>query len=207
MEDTNNDAINKEGIKETVTGWKDSATDWANEAKGNAGKILLLGVVTAIAGFLALMWPWISGLAVTVVVGACLLIGGVARLVAAFSAGSFGRGTLAFIGGALTLLAGVILVARPGIGLSALTLMLGAYLLVDGIFGAVLAFKVRPEQGWGWMLFSAVMAVILGILLLAEWPLSGVWAIGTLLGINLMFSGFSLISIGSAARRLAKAEA
>jgi uncharacterized membrane protein HdeD (DUF308 family) len=77
---------------------------------------------------------------------------------------------------------------------------------VDGIFGAVLAFKVRPEKGWGWMLFSAVMAGILGILLLAEWPLSGVWAIGTLLGINLMFSGFSLISIGSAARRLAKTE-
>ena len=211
MEDTEDRAVKsqdvKGNIKETVTGLKSRATDWANEAKGNAGKILLLGVVTAIAGFLALMWPWISGLAVTVVVGLCLVVGGVTRLAAAFSAGSFGRGTLAFIGGALTLLAGVILVARPGIGLSALTLMLGAYLLVDGIFGAVLAFKVRPEQGWGWMLFSAVMAVILGVLLLAEWPLSGVWAIGTLVGINLMFSGFSLISIGSAARRLAKAEA
>jgi uncharacterized membrane protein HdeD (DUF308 family) len=210
MEDTNNDAVEKQDIKgnvkETVAGLKDRATDWASEAKGNAGKIVLLGIVTAIAGFLALVWPWISGLAVTVVIGVCLLIGGVARLVGAFSAGSFGQGTLAFIGGALTLLAGVILVARPGAGLAALTLMLAAYLLVDGIFGAVLAFKVRPEKGWGWMLFSAVMAGILGILLLAEWPLSGVWAIGTLLGINLMFSGFSLISIGSAARRLAKTE-
>jgi uncharacterized membrane protein HdeD (DUF308 family) len=184
-----------EDVKKTVT-------DWTEDAKKNAGRIRLLGVVTAIAGILALIWPWISGLAVTVVVGVALVIGGVARLVAAFSAGSFGRGTLAFIGGGLTLVTGVILVARPGFGLSALTLMLGAYLLVDGIFGAVLAFQVRPEKGWGRMLFSAIMAFLLGILLLAEWPLSGLWAIGTLVGINLIMACFSMISTGSVARKM-----
>lgn len=63
--------------------------------------------------------------------------------------------------------------ARPGAGLAVLTLMVGSYLLVDGIFGAVLAFHVRPEKGWGWMLFSAATAFLLGILLLKEWPLSG----------------------------------
>jgi uncharacterized membrane protein HdeD (DUF308 family) len=82
--------------------------------------------------------------------------------------------------------------------------MVGAYLLVDGIFGAVLAFQVKPQKGWGWMLFGAVMSVILSFLLLKEWPLSGIWAIGTLVGINMLFAGFSLISIGSAARKLAK---
>ena len=82
--------------------------------------------------------------------------------------------------------------------------MLGGYLLVDGISSAVLAFHVRPEKGWGSMLFSAVMGVILGFLLLREWPLSGLWAIGTLVGVNLLFSGFSMISVGSAARSLAK---
>jgi uncharacterized membrane protein HdeD (DUF308 family) len=179
-------------------------TDWLDDEKKNAGRIMLLGVVTAIAGFIALIWPWISGLAVTVVIGMALVVGGVARLVGVFSAGSFGRGTLAFIGGALTLLAGAILVLRPGFGLTSLTLMLGAYLLVDGIFGAVLAFKVKPEKGWGRMLFGAVVAFLLGILLLAEWPLSGMWAVGTLVGFNLMFTGFSMVSAGSAARRAAK---
>ena len=193
-----------EEVKERMKDVQDRITDWADDAKKNAGLIMLLGVVTAIAGFLALIWPWISGLAVTVVVGACMVVAGAARLVAAFSAGSFGRGTLAFIGGALAMVAGFIIAVRPGIGLAALTLMLGAYLMVDGIFGAVLAFKVRPEKGWGWMLFSAVMAVLLGILLLADWPLSGLWAIGTLVGIHLMFAGFSLTSIGAAARRVAK---
>jgi len=63
---------------------------------------------------------------------------------------------------------------------------------------------VRPQKGWGSMLFSAVMGVLLGFLLLREWPLSGTWAIGTLVGVNLILSGFSMISIGSAARSVAK---
>ena len=186
-----------ERVQETLQGW-------AEDTKKNAGMIIVLGVVTAIAGFLALVMPWAGGLGTVVFVGFAMLVGGIARMVAAFSAGSFGRGTLAFIGGALTLLAGAIMVARPGTGLAVLTLMVGAYLLVDGVFGAVLAFQVRPEQGWGWMLFSAVMSVLLGFLLLREWPLSGLWAIGTLVGINMLFSGFALISIGAAGRKLAK---
>ena len=186
-----------EDMRETLTGW-------AEDVKKNAGMIIFLGVLTVIAGFLALVMPWAGGVGVTIFVGFALIVGGVARLIAAFSAGSFGRGTLAFIGGALCLLAGVLMVARPGVGLASLTLFLGAYLLVDGIFGAVLAFQVRPEKGWGWILFSAAMAVLLGFLLLREWPLTGLWAVGTLVGINMIFSGFSMISIGSAGRKLAK---
>ena len=189
-----------ESVQETLQGW-------AEDAKKNAGMIIVLGVVTAIAGFLALVMPWAGGVGTVVFVGFAMLVGGIARMVAAFSAGSFGRGTLAFIGGALAVLAGAIMVARPGVGLAVLTLMVGAYLLVDGIFGAVLAFQVRPEKGWGWMLFSAAMSVLLGFMLLREWPLSGVWAIGTLVGINMLFAGFSMISIGSAARKLVRAAA
>jgi len=186
-----------ENVREAVSGW-------VQEAKKNAGWLVALGVLTAIAGCLAIASPLLSGLTVVVLIGIALAIGGVARTIAAFSAGSFGQGTLAFIGGILTFGAGLVLAARPGIGLATLTLMLGGYLLVDGISSAVLAFRVRPERGWGSLLFSAVMGVILGFLLLREWPLSGAWAIGTLVGVNLLVSGFSLISVGSAARSLAK---
>jgi uncharacterized membrane protein HdeD (DUF308 family) len=184
-----------------------TVTDWIKDAKKNAGMLMVFGVVAVIAGFLALVAPWAGGVGVAMFIGVALVIGGVARLVGAFSAGSFGRGTLAFIGGALALLAGVVMVARPDIGLATLTLMLGAYLLIDGIFGVVLAFQVKPEKGWGWMLFSAAMSLLLGFLLLKEWPLTGLWAIGTLVGINLLFGGFWMISIGSSARKLATAEA
>ena len=177
---------------------------WVQDAKKNAGWLVALGVLTVITGFLAIASPLLSGLIVSVSIGVALAIGGGARTIAAFSAGSFGQDTLAFIGGILTFGAGLILAARPGIGLATLTLMLGAYLLVDGISSAILAFRVRPERGWGFMLFNAGVGVILGFLLLREWPLSGMWAIGTLVGVNLLVSGFSLISVGFAARSLAK---
>jgi uncharacterized membrane protein HdeD (DUF308 family) len=179
-------------------------SDWSSDVKKNAGWLVVLGVVTVIAGILSVASPLIGGLTVTVLVGTAMVIAGIARTVGVFHAGSFGQGALALIGGILTFVAGTILVVRPGIGLESLTLLLGGYLLVDGISGGVLAFHVRPVKGWGWMLLSAVMGVLLGILLLWEWPLSGLWAIGTLVGINLIFAGFSFISIGSASRSLAR---
>jgi uncharacterized membrane protein HdeD (DUF308 family) len=183
---------------------REVASGWVEDAKKNAGWFVVLGVLTVIAGILAIASQTFSGLSVAVFIGIALAIGGVARTISAFSAGSFGQGTLAFIGGILTLVVGLILAARPDIGLATLTLMLGAYLLVDGISSAVLAFRVRPVSGWGFMLFSAVMGVIAGFLLLRQWPMSGLWAIGTLVGLNLLVSGFSMISMGSMVRSLAK---
>jgi uncharacterized membrane protein HdeD (DUF308 family) len=183
---------------------KEAVTDWAQHANKNAGWIVALGVATIVAGVLAIIAPLAGGLAITMLVGAAMAVGGVTRLVGAFHAGSFGQGAIALIGGVLAVVAGLILLARPGVGLQILTLMLGAYLVADGVFSAVVAFHVRPKQGWGWMLFSAAVSVLLGFLLLAEWPLSGVWAIGTLIGINLLFTGFAMISIGSAAKRMTK---
>jgi len=177
---------------------------WAQRAANNAGWLVALGAVTLITGFMAVVSPLAAGLGVSVLVGIALAIAGVARTVAVFSAGGFGQGALAFLGGFLAFVAGVIIAARPGLGLEALTLTLGAYLLVDGISGAVLAFHVRPQNGWGWMLFSAGLGVVLGFMLLKDWPLSGQWAIGTLVGINLLSSGASMVAIGSAGRGLAK---
>lgn len=177
-------------------------SDWAGEARKNAGWLIGFGVLTVIAGVIAIFAPLGSGLGITIFIGVALVIGGGARIIAAFGADSFGQGALAFIGGLLGAVAGVILAARPELGLATLTLLVGSYLLFDGIASAVLAFRVRPDQGWGWILFSGIVTVLLGILLLAEWPLSGAWALGTLVGVNLLFSGFAMISIGSAAKRL-----
>ena len=183
---------------------REAASNWNQDATKHAGWLVVLGVVTVIAGSLSVGSPLASGLTVTVIIGVAMTIGGVARIIGAFSAGSFGQGALAFIGGILTFGSGLILTGRPGIGLATLTLLLGGALVMDGISGIILAVRVRPEKGWGWMLFSAVMGVVLGFLLLREWPLSGLWAIGTLVGINLIFAGMSIISVGSAVRSVAK---
>ena len=141
---------------------------WAQRAAKNATWLMVLGGVTVIAGFMAIASPLGAGLGVTIFIGIAMVIGGIARTIGAFSAGSFGQGALAFIGGMLALAAGVVLTARPGVGLEVLTLMLGAYLVVDGISSGILAFHVRPEKGWGWMLFNAVLSVILGYMLLSR---------------------------------------
>jgi uncharacterized membrane protein HdeD (DUF308 family) len=181
---------------------KEAVGNWAQNAKQNAGLVVGMGVLTAIGGLLAITAPFATGMGVAFVVGIAMATAGVARCIAAFSAGSFGQGALAFVGGMFAFVAGGLLASRPGFGLATLTLMLGAYLLVDGISSAILAFHVRPTEGWGWMLFSAVMGVLLGVLLLRDWPLAGNWAVGTMVGINLVVAGASLISIGSAARKV-----
>ena len=147
--------------------------------------------------------PLITGLGVSVLVGLALVVAGLARTLGVFRAGSFGQGVFALVGGVLTFLAGAIVMIQPGIGLASVTLLLGGYLLADGVSGAILAFRMRPETGWGWMLLSAGMGVLLGVMLLREWPLSGLWAIGTLVGVNLLFTGFSLVAVGLTARHLA----
>ena len=124
---------------------REAISDWAEEAKKHAGWLVVLGVVTIIAGVLAIGAPMLSGFGVSMMIGFALLVGGVARTVSAFSAGSFGQGTLAFIGGILTFVAGVVLVFRPGVGVASLTLALGIYLLV-GWSRCQSSFQLRGDR-------------------------------------------------------------
>ena len=175
-----------------------------NTIKRHAGLAMVVGILIAIAGVLAIVSPFIAGLSVTVAVGVLLLVTGVSRLFLAFKMGSFGRGLLVFVLGLLTLVAGGYMVARPGVGLATLTLFLAAYLFVQGIFEIVWAFRLRPVKGWGWTLFSGISSLLLGILIWAQFPVSGMWAVGTLVGVHMIFAGSATASIGSAARSGAK---
>lgn len=172
--------------------------------KRSAGLGMALGIGIAIAGVLAVISPFIAGLSVTIAVGVLLVVSGVSRLFLAFKMGSFGRGLLMFVLGLLTLAAGGYLVARPGIGLQTLTLVLAAYLFVDGVFEIIYAFRLRPIKGWGWTLFSGIAALVLGIMIWRQFPVSGMWAVGTIAGIHMIFAGSSMASLSRAARSDAK---
>jgi uncharacterized membrane protein HdeD (DUF308 family) len=125
-------------------------------------------------------------------------------MVSALKAGSFGAGLFAFLGGLLALAAGLVLLFRPGAGLAFVTWMLAVYFLVDGITRVSLGFRMKGEPGSGWEVLGGVVSVILGILVYVKWPLSGAWAIGTLVGIHLIVSGWTVMGIGMAARRVTK---
>ncbi|MDH3625923.1 MAG: HdeD family acid-resistance protein [Myxococcales bacterium] len=174
--------------------------DMLSTIKRHAGLGMALGIGIAIAGVLAVISPLVAGLSVTIAVGALLIVSGISRLFLAFKMGSFGRGLLMFALGALTLVAGGYLIARPGMGLATLTLFLAAYLFVDGVFEIIYAFRLRPIKGWGWTFFSGIAALVLGVMIWRQFPVSGMWAVGTIAGVHMIFAGSSMASLSRAAR-------
>jgi uncharacterized membrane protein HdeD (DUF308 family) len=187
-----------------TNGIQEADQEMLTTIKRHAGLGIVVGILVVIAGFLALLSPLVAGLSVAIAVGVLLIASGVSRLFLAFKMGSFGPGLLVFVIGLLSIVAGGYMVSRPGLALATLTLFLAAYFFVDGIFEIIWAFRLRPIKGWGWTLFSGIAALALGIMIWRQFPISGVWAVGTLAGIHMIFGGSSVASICSAARSAAK---
>ena len=154
---------------------------------------------------LAISMPFVAGTSVTIAVAVLMIAAGIARTIFAFQAESWGRGTLTFFLGVLTAFCGLVILARPGIGLSTLTLILAAYFFADGLFECIASFKLRPMKGWWWMLLGGFVSIALGLMIAREWPLSGLWAVGVLVGVKLIFAGWPMIMLGAAGRGLASA--
>jgi uncharacterized membrane protein HdeD (DUF308 family) len=92
---------------------------------------------------------------------------------------------------------------NPAGGLLALTLMIASFFLVYGFIAVVLAFRMRPVRGWGWILFDAIITVLLGALIVAHWPVSSESVVGTLVGISFIVSGVSRVTLSFGVRELA----
>ncbi len=176
---------------------------WLVEAKKNAGLLIFLGVLTVIFGVMAVGAPLIMGVAVSMFVGFLLLGSGIARIVHALKSRQWGTGFWGTIIGLLGVVAGLLMIFRPMVGLMTLTLLLAIYFLVDGICEIIAAFKIKPDQGWGWVLFNGIIALLLGIMIWRQWPVSGAWAIGVLVGVHILITGWTMIILGTGARRIA----
>jgi len=175
---------------------------WMEEAKKNSGFLIFLGILTVIFGVIAIGSPLITGVAVAVFVGFLLLASGVARIVHSLKSQQWGTGFWGTVIGVLGVAAGLLMIFRPLVGLVTMTMLLAIYFLVDGISEIIAAFKIKPDQGWGWVLFNGIIAVLLGLMIWRQWPVSGAWAIGLLVGIHILMTGWSMIILGSGARRI-----
>jgi uncharacterized membrane protein HdeD (DUF308 family) len=178
---------------------------WLDEAKKNSGFLIFLGILTVIFGVIAIGSPLITGVAVAVFVGFLLLASGVARIIHAFKSKQWGTGFWGTVIGLLGVAAGLLMIFRPLVGLVTMTMLLAIYFLVDGISEIIAAFRIKPDQGWGWVLFNGIIAVLLGFMIWRQWPVSGAWAIGILVGIHILMTGWSMIILGTGARRVAGA--
>jgi len=179
----------------TIKRREEAAVSILNVVKKNATTAKWVGVLIVIAGFLSLMSPLAGGLSITVVIGTMILLAGIMQLVLVFRAGSFGEGLFLALLGLLGIVTGGYTLMHPAAALAALTLLLSAWFVASGIIESIAAFGARDNKGWGWILFSGIVSVLLGLMLWSQFPLSGAWAVGTLVGVRLLFSGFSLISV------------
>jgi len=159
---------------------------------------IVMGIFTMIFGMLSLMAPHIAGFSVNMLVAVALVATGIARLVFAFKAENFGSGLIVFLFGGLSIATGAIMFASPKFGLSTLTMVLAVFFVVDGIIEIIASFQAKPVQGWGWGVFSGLASGALGIMVLSQWPESTAWAIGTLVGVRLLFAGSSMLFFGTA---------
>lgn len=163
---------------------------------------LVEGILLVILGLVAIIVPPLASLAVTIFLGWLFLISGIAGLVLTFWARQMPGFWWSLVSAALAITAGIILLARPVQGTLTLTIVVGAYFLAEGIATIMYALEHRRElsQRWSWLLVAGLMDILIAIIIVAGLPGSALWAIGLLVGINLLFGGASLIGMALAAR-------
>ena len=172
------------------------------------GWFLALGIVLIIAGLAAIAFPLLGTIAVKIMLGWLFLIGGVrddhARLPGPRLAGLPLGAAWSDI---LYAVAGAYLAFFPLTGLLTLAILLAVMFIAEGVFEVIQAFRVRPHEGWGFLLLSGLAALAVGVLIALSLPSSAEWALGLLAGINLLFSGWSYVFLALAGRRAHEAAA
>jgi uncharacterized membrane protein HdeD (DUF308 family) len=167
---------------------------------------LVYGIVMAILGFLAIAMPGIASLASTIFIGWLLIAGGAIGLYADLSAGKDAPGFWwNLITALLYLAAGIVILVNPLAGVLTLTIVLAAYLLGGGAAKLFLAFSHKRDipQAWGWVLFSGIVDIILAVLIIAGLPGTAIWAIGLLVGINLLMMGTAITVTALTCKKMA----
>ena len=154
-----------------------------------------LGIAMIVLGLIAILSPAVAGQAVVVVIGFAMLVAGVVQLVRGSQAEAGQRKILTLVLGGITALCGLLVLGHPFLGLSFLTLLLAVYLVVEGAWKIIASFRYRSVTGWLWLLASGILSLLLGMMIWNQWPVSGLWAIGVLIGVNLLSTGIAFVSL------------
>lgn len=166
--------------------------------------LMAIGIVAIVLGCIAILVPAVASVGTAIFIGWLLLVVGAFLVAAAFSAHSVGSLLLRLVWAALTVIVGVWLIVEPHNGTLTLTFVLGVYFLFMGLTRIVVAFLGRGQPNAGWVGLSGVCGLLIGILVLAKFPSSADWAIGLLVGIDLIFAGWTLTSIAQLGKELSR---
>ena len=149
----------------------------------------MLSILLIVAGILAIVLPPIAGLGVTIFAGWLLIFSGVGHLMYGWQTRHKGGMIWELLLGILYICAGIYVLWNPVVGLLSLTIALAAYLALEAILEFVLAVRLRPTPGSGWLFVDGIITLILVVVILKTWPISAAWVIGTVVGISMLFSG------------------
>ena len=167
---------------------------------GLASGSLIYGIILIVLGVLGVIFPFVFGSILTAILGWLILFVAVIRLVQAFNTRQFGgpaRLVLRLLEGLLYAIAGLYIVTHPAMALAALALWIGIVFIVEAVSEFALVFTADiPNKAW--VILDGFVTLLLGLAILRQWPLTGMWVVGTLVGLSLIFSGVSAVSLGLA---------
>jgi uncharacterized membrane protein HdeD (DUF308 family) len=162
---------------------------------------LVQGVLLVVAGVLAVIYPVVSSVAVVLLLGWLLVISGVLQGISLIGAGHVPHFWLQLISVILALLVGFLFLRDPAQGLLTVTLLLIVFFMIEGISKVVFALTIKPFPNWGWVLASGIVGMLLSAILWASLPVTALWLIGLLLGLQLISVGAAIAYLAWQVRR------
>jgi uncharacterized membrane protein HdeD (DUF308 family) len=166
----------------------------------SSGWSLALGILLIIAGVAALLFPMLAAVAAALYIGWFALIAGAIAIAIAIKTRAEPHFGWRILVGVVYLALGFLLVANPLAGAASLALFVGALLAAAGVVEIVLAFRIKPHKGWGWLLANGIVSIALAILIAIGWPLDSLLLIGYLVGFQIIACGIARIALGMGAR-------
>lgn len=170
-------------------------TNVSNDIKKNTNWSLGIGVLLIVLGIIAIAQPAVSTIFAETWFALILSSAGVAKLVYAFQTREQGGFVWKLLLSILYIATGVMLFVNPLTGVLTLTLLLGSFLLTEGVFELILAFRLRPQQNWTSVLIDGIITLVLGGMIWFQWPFDAPWLIGTLVGASVLFTGISRVML------------
>ena len=160
------------------------------------------GIVLVVLGLLAIVVPPLATLAVAILIGWLLLVSGIVGLITTFMARQAPGFWWSLLSAVLAVAAGVVLLGWPASGVISLTLLLVVFFVIEGVASIMYALEHKKELSgrWGWMLASGIIDLVLAVMIYAGLPSTAAWALGLLVGINLVFGGTALVAMALHAR-------
>ncbi|MBW4617411.1 MAG: DUF308 domain-containing protein [Desmonostoc vinosum HA7617-LM4] len=179
-------------------------TNLSNNINKDINGSLVTGILLIIFGIVAIAIPAISTIFAETWFALILISSGFAKLVYATQTRQQGGFIWKLLLSGLYVATGVMLFIYPRTGILTLTLLLGSFLLTEGVFELILAFRLRPQQNWAWVLGDGIITLILGAMIWFQWPFNAPWLIGTLVGASVLFTGISRVMLSLNTRSFLK---